>query len=283
MGQDTVGRRTRDISTQPGRRGADARRCRIQTLGRLRIDHDERIELTRTSHRRLLSILLLDPGQRITVDRLIDRFWGASPPRTARAAIHTHISALRSIVPPELITTDGSGYLVDTGDHWHDAIDFDLAARSAVRSVRRGQWAVSLRAADAALALWNGEPFTELADDPFAQAEISRLRELRLAAIEARAESLLALGRPREAVPDLEWAVRRFPLREHVSALLARARQQTGSHAEALRSLRAVERALAELGLEPSPALRSLESQILNHESGVPTLEYVGPERRRTA
>jgi len=72
--------------------------------------------------------------------------------------------------------------------------------------------------------------------------------------------------------------VRQFPLREGFSTLLARARQQTGSHADALRSLRETERALADLGLEPSPALRALEQQILTHAA-----DTDGHQRLRSA
>ena len=46
-----------------------------------------------------------------------------------------------------------------------------------------------------ALALWRGPPLADLAFEPFAQAEIARLEEQRLAALEARVEADLAAGR----------------------------------------------------------------------------------------
>ena len=46
-----------------------------------------------------------------------------------------------------------------------------------------------------ALALWRGPPLADLAFEPFAQAEIARLEEQHLAALEARVEADLNLGR----------------------------------------------------------------------------------------
>jgi len=257
-------------------------RCRVHTIGQLRIVDDAAITFSRPAQRRILSILLLHAGERVTFDRLIGRCWPCSPPRTARATIQTQVSSMRQLLPPGLLTTDGDGYRIDTTGVWHDVTAFESACAAAVRQARAGAWHAALRSSNRAASHWTGEPWIELLDDDFAQPAVARLRELRVAAIEVHAESLLALDRALEAVPDLEWATREFPLRERLSSLLAQARQQTGSHAEALRSLHQLERALADAGLEPSPALRILEQQILHHD-GVETPPYVSPERRRSA
>lgn len=238
---------------------------RFEVLGALAIRGSNMTPLTRTSRRRLLSILLLNIERRLTTDHLIERFWAARPPATAKAALHTHVSALRQRLPDRSIITEGDGYRLELGSAQLDSSEFTGLVRRATSSARGRRWRPALEAAEEAIVLWRGEPFEELADDEFAQPEIRRLNELWVGALETRAEALIRLGRPGEALPDLEWTVRQFPLRESFSALLARARQQTGSHADALRSLRQTERALADLGLEPSPALRTLEQQILTH------------------
>jgi len=238
---------------------------RFEVLGGVAIRGLRATPLTRASHRRLLSILLLDVERRLTTDHLIERFWADHPPTTAKAALHTHISALRQRLPAHSIITEGDGYRLELGSTQLDSCEFSDLVRGATGLANGCNWQQALRASEAAIVLWRGEPFEELADDEFAQPEIRRLNELRTAALETRAEALLCLGRAGEALPDLEWTVREFPLRERFSTLLARARQQTGSHADALRSLRETERALADLGLEPSPALRALEQQILTH------------------
>jgi len=55
-----------------------------------------------------------------------------------------------------------------------------------------------------ALALWRGRALSDVADLDFARPEITRLEELRLAAVEARIEADLALGRHSELVGELE-------------------------------------------------------------------------------
>ena len=238
---------------------------RFEVLGTVTVRKADPAPLMRASHRRLLAIMLLDAERRLTTGNLIDRFWRTHPPATAKATIHTHMSALRRQLPVGTIMTEGDGYRLALDTAVLDSNEFTELLRLATAHARRHDWQAALDAADAAIGLWHGDPFGELADDHFAVAQIARLNEMRALAFEARAESLLQLGRPNEALPDLEWTVCEFPLRETFSRLLARARQQTGSHAEALRALRRIEAALADLGLEPSPALRALEQQILTH------------------
>src|SRR4029077_9051811 len=47
---------------------------------------------------------------------------------------------------------------------------------------------------DRAMTLWRGPPLADFRYEPFAQAEIARLEELRLACLEERNEAELALG-----------------------------------------------------------------------------------------
>jgi hypothetical protein len=55
-------------------------------VGPLQVRGGNGVELRRLSHRRLLSILLLDAGRRQTTDVLIERFWGDDPPEQPKAA-----------------------------------------------------------------------------------------------------------------------------------------------------------------------------------------------------
>ena len=64
---------------------------------------------------------------------------------------------------------------------------------------------------DAALGLWRGEPLADLAYEPFAQGEIARLEEARLAAVEDRIEADLMLGHDRDVVGELEALVAAAP------------------------------------------------------------------------
>ena len=108
-----------------------------------------------------------------------------------------------------------------------------------------------------ALALWRGPPLGDLAFEHFAQAEIARLEELRLAALEQRIDADLASGRHAEVVGEIEALVGRHPLRERLRAHLMLALYRSGRQAEALEAYRSGRLELSEqLGLEPTEELR---------------------------
>ena len=95
-----------------------------------------------------------------------------------------------------------------------------------------------------ALGLWRGRALADFAYEPFAQAEIARLEELRLGALEARVDADLAPGRHAELVGELEALVAEQPLRERTRAQLMLALYRAGRQAEALAAYREA-RALA--------------------------------------
>jgi YVTN family beta-propeller protein len=133
-----------------------------------------------------------------------------------------------------------------------------------------------------ALALFRGEPLSDFAYEPFAQAEIARLEELRLGVLEERIEHDLERARHAQVVGELESLVREHPLRERFSGQLMLALYRSGRQAEALEVYqRARRRSVDELGIEPGPALRELERKILNQEAslGPPPGEAPAPHR----
>src|SRR5262249_23600283 len=77
----------------------------------------------------------------------------------------------------------------------------------------------------------------------------------------------LTLGRHAELVAELEHLAAAHPMREHLRAQLMLALSRSGRQTEALRSYAAARNVLAEqVGLEPSPELRALETAILRHD-----------------
>jgi predicted ATPase/DNA-binding SARP family transcriptional activator len=244
---------------------------RVEVLGPLRLDDGEEIALERASHRRLLAILVLHADRSVTTDVLIDRFWPEGAPPTARAALQTHVSALRRRLRADFIRTERGGYRLDLREHELDAREFCEHAERARWSAAARDWEAALESLGHALALCRGQPYAELYDDEFARAEIARLEELHVALLELRAEGLLALGRELEAVPDLERLVVEHPFRERLWEHLMTARYRQGRHAEALAAYREAWLAFAEIGLEPSDALRRLEQRILRHDARLTT------------
>ena len=110
-----------------------------------------------------------------------------------------------------------------------------------------------------ALELWRGAPLADFAFETFAQADIARLQELRLSAVESRVAADLALGRHADVTGELEALVAEHPLREELRAQLMLTLYRCGRQAEALEAYRAGRAALVgELGIEPGRPLREL-------------------------
>ncbi|MFO7571982.1 MAG: BTAD domain-containing putative transcriptional regulator [Gaiellaceae bacterium] len=262
---------------------------RVEVLGPLRVTGPEEAVPERASHRRLLSILALYANHTVETDTLIERNWNGAPPAGAKATLHVHVSALRRLLPERLIVTEPRGYRLDLSGHVRDADELTALADEASRAAAESDWPSALDACSAALALWRGTPYAALEDDDFARAEIARLEELRLMLLELRAEALMAIGRERDALPELERLVVEHPLRERLWELLMTARYRSGRHAEALEAYREAYAALAEIGLEPSAGLRELERRILvqderlggspRHNLPVELTGFVGRER----
>jgi hypothetical protein len=114
------------------------------------------------------------------------------------------------------------------------------------------------------LELWRGPPLADYADEPWAAPEIARLNELRRVANERLLAARLDLGDSALLVPQLEAMVGEAPLREERWRLLVLALYRAQRQADALSALRQARATLAdELGVDPGPALRKLEADVL--------------------
>ena len=117
--------------------------------------------------------------------------WGERRRRRAVKTVQVHVSRLRKALgDPEAIVTTPAGYRLRVRPGELDAERFARAGGAgAARARRRASPSRPRRVLREALALWRGPPLAELAFEPFAQAEIARLEEQRLAALEARVEA----------------------------------------------------------------------------------------------
>ena len=150
------------------------------------------------------------------------------------------------------IVTHGRGYELQlTNEESVDAVRFERLIGTRPRD---------------ALALWRGEALADLADEPFAAAEIRRLEELRLRAIELAIDSDLAAGRHAEVVAELDALVVQEPLRERLRAQRMLALYRSGRQADALEAYRDARETLVDLGIEPSDELHALHQAILEHD-----------------
>ncbi|MET7967689.1 BTAD domain-containing putative transcriptional regulator [Micromonospora sp. NPDC005305] len=221
--------------------------------------------------RAVLARLLVARGRVVPVDRLVGDLW-AEPPEGAVGAVRTFVADLRRALEPDrpprqparLLVTAPPGYALAAAPGAVDAGRFETATGAAGELLAAGRAGPALAALDGALALWRGPAYAEFAADPWARAEIDRLDELRMLAVERRAEALLALGRAAEAVGDLRAQAAAQPLREETWRLLATALYRAGRQGDALAALREARAVLVrELGVDPGPRLRRLEADVL--------------------
>jgi DNA-binding SARP family transcriptional activator len=231
------------------------------------IERDRSLALGGAKQRSLLAVLLLHANELVSADRLIDELWAEAPPATAAKSVQVYVSRLRKELGEGRLETRAPGYLLRVDSAEHDLARFrQLTAEAA--GADADDAAEKLRQA---LALWRGPALADLAYEPFAQAEITRLEELRWAALEQRVDADLACGRHAELVGELEALVAEHPLRERLRAQLMLALYRSARQAEALDAYRAARRELSEeLGLEPSDELKRLEQAILRQD---PALE----------
>ncbi|MFG1688945.1 BTAD domain-containing putative transcriptional regulator [Nonomuraea sp. NPDC049269] len=227
------------------------------------------IALKGPRHRAVLARLIVARRRVVPVSRLVEDLW-LDPPPGAVGAVRTFVAALRRALEPErpprtaarLLVTEGPGYALRAEPDAVDAWRFEQAVAATLPPEG------VLARLEEALGWWRGPAYAEFAEEDWARAERSRLAELRLQAVERRAEARLALGLAAEAVPDLDAHVAEHPWRENAWRLLALALYRTGRQGDALAVLRRARTLLVEqLGVDPGPALRGLESDIL-HQSG---------------
>jgi DNA-binding SARP family transcriptional activator len=239
----------------------------FRILGPLEVEGDRGpIVLGGQQQRSLLTVLLLEAGRVVPTDRLVDLLWGEAAPRTATTSLQNAISRLRRELGAELLETRSPGYLLRVDPDQVDAHRFERQLRDA----RRAEPEERRELLQSALELWRGPALAEFAFEQFAQSEIRRLEELRLIALGERIEADLELGRHGDVVGELEALVGEHPLRETFCRQLMLALYRSGRQAEALDAYQAARaRFVEELGIEPGPELKRLQSEILRHEAGI--------------
>jgi DNA-binding SARP family transcriptional activator len=236
----------------------------FRLLGPLEVlEHDRSLALGGGRQRALFAVLLLHANQVVSTDRLGDALWGQTPPLRAAKSIQVYVSRLRKDLGEDRLVTRAPGYVLVL-----DRSELDLGRfEQLVAEAGRADPKSAARKLRQALGLWRGPALSDLAYEPFVQSEISRLEELRWAALEKRIDAELATGRHAELVGELEALVAEHPLRERLRCQLMLALYRSARQAEALEVYRAARRELSEeFGLEPTAELKRLEQSILRQD-----------------
>ncbi|MGW3037944.1 BTAD domain-containing putative transcriptional regulator [Streptomyces sp. NPDC001178] len=257
----------------PGPEPRGAAGLRVRVLGGLTVTRGGRaLSLGGPRPRALFVLLVLARGAVVTCDRLVDAMWGEEPPPSAVGALQAYVSRLRRELEParttgtrsSVLVREGSGYAIRLAPDEVDAWRFEALLEQAGRPEPSAPEKAGLLTE--ALALWAGPAFEGFEDAPWARAEAARLAELREVVRERLLAARLECGDLGEVLDEAEDLVAEQPLREERWSLLALACYRARGRAEALAVLRRARRTLADrLGIDPGPALRGVEAEVLSH------------------
>ncbi|MBV9838943.1 MAG: winged helix-turn-helix domain-containing protein, partial [Solirubrobacterales bacterium] len=252
----------------------------FRVLGSLEaVEQDRSLPLGSPKQRALLAVLLMHRREPVSSDRLVDALWGEQAPPTAIKIVQGYVSNLRKALGDGLLVTRGRGYLLQIEPEQTDLDRFELLAAQGRRALHDGDAGGAAARLREALDLWRGPPFADFAYESFAQAEITRLEESRLAAVGDLIDVELVLGAHARLVGELEALVHEHPSRERFVGQLMLAHYRSGRQGEALEAYRNARRELLdELGLEPGRELQELQRAILAQD---PALQPLAPDKRR--
>ncbi|GAA3183404.1 ABC transporter substrate-binding protein [Nonomuraea roseoviolacea] len=248
----------------------------IRVLGPIEIRWgDTSSRLTAPKECALLAALLASPNEPVPTARLIDALWPGDPPPSASHNLRLYVTRLRRrLGDGDRVARLERGYALAVRPEEVDALRFERALDRARAGGGPADAAGVAALYREALEPWRGSAFEGADLGGGAGRDYAvRLDELRAAAIEEWVDVELDLGRHRALIGELRALTAAHPLRERLHAQLMLALYRSGRQAEALDAYQAARRVIvAELGLEPGPELRGLESAIL---AGDPALDHV--------
>src|ERR1700694_4318926 len=264
----------------------------FRILGPLEVwEAGQAVALSGAKPRALLAILLMHPNRVVATDRLIDLLWGETPSETVSNTLQVCVSKLRRNLEPghvhgtphQVVIGQAPGYLIRIDPEQLDLPKFERLVGDARQSVAAGDPEAAAASLRAALGLWRGPAFANLANESFTIAEANRLGEMRLRALEDRIDAELVLGRHADLVGELELLVAEHPLRERLRGQLMLALYRSGRRAEATDMFyRAREVLVEEAGIEPGQDLQKLLKAILSQDPSLDLPPRVGSSSPRT-
>jgi len=222
-------------------------------------DGSDVLPLGGPKQRAVIAMLVSRAGLPLSADAIALAVYGDDIPERARRSVQTFVSTLRSLVG-DLIVREGDGWSLEVDRSALDVCRFedmyasasDLSADTAAEVLRE------------ALSMWRGEPYADVEAHGELDAEIARLAELRISALQARIDADLALGRTGDLIGEIESLLIEFPYQEGFRGQHMLALYRAGRQSEALRSFQEIRTLLIdELGVDPTRELQALEQHIL--------------------
>ncbi|MFD8985720.1 BTAD domain-containing putative transcriptional regulator [Streptomyces sp. NPDC059564] len=218
----------------------------------------------------VLAALLLSEGRVVSDARLSALLWGWDPPATASAQIYTYMSRLRKHLGTEIeIVRRQPGYVLRAPGAWIDLTEFDRLDRLGREALAERRFEEAGALLREALELWRGTALAN-ATEQLIEAELPRLEEARMIALESRIEADLAVGRHEQVTAELTGLVAEHPVRERLRAQLMTALYRCGRQADALHTYYEGRAVLADqLGVDPGEALGSTYQAVLGGGLGL--------------
>jgi predicted ATPase/DNA-binding SARP family transcriptional activator len=233
---------------------------------------DQRVELAGPRQLGLFALLALNANRAVSSDVIVEKLWG-SDRGGANKSLQMTVARIRKALTAAgadaeaTLRTVGHGYLLAVTVDQLDSERFASLTAAGQNALQVADPEHAQKLLSDALALWRGPPLPEVGFDDFAQAEIRRLEELRLHAIEIHADAVLLLGRHAELVGELNGLVIQNPGRERLAGQLMLALYRCGRQGDALDVYQRVRvHLLDEVGLTPGPALQRLQQHVLDQD-----------------
>lgn len=256
--------------------------ARFTLLGPVGAEIGDQLVRLPPKERIVLATLLLRAGKVVPGEALAQALWDAAPPASARNTIQGHVKRLRRLLEPESarIVTVAPGYLIEVSPDELDLCRFTELRSRADAAVRAGSWENAGRLLREALALWQGEPLSDVPSAYLRRTEVQRLSESRFEALEARLDVDLRAGRHDAVIMELRGLVGEHPFRERLRERLMLALYRGQRQSEALAAYADARRTLrTELGIDPNPELQRLHEQILAADPALETPYRQPPAR----
>ncbi|MCE6999017.1 AAA family ATPase [Saccharothrix sp. S26] len=237
---------------------------------------DELVDLGGTRQRAALGLLLLNRNRVVASSQMVDSLWPRDKvPLSARKIVQNSVWRLR-----RALSTNGSdsavllsqppGYMLRVGPGQTDVQDFHHKVEAGRAKFAEGDLAAASELLRQALELWRGPALADLVESGIHWPELTPVQNARLDALEDYFEVELCRGHHQQILADLQRTVATEPLRERLCGQLMLALYRSGRQTDALNAYYTVRTTLVEkVGLEPSPALRSLQQAILTHDPGL--------------
>src|SRR3954447_23507809 len=242
--------------------------------------------------RAVFTLLALNAGRVVSLDRLIQELWSDEPPARSTLTLQSYVSRLRRVLGhaatngdagPQILTRP-PGWILTVDPSDVDAMQFAGLVDEARRLLGDGPAADASRAMErlqTALGLWHGDALADLEAVSFAREEAVRLGEIRLSATELLLEARLAQGEPGSVAEEARRFVVTNPFRERAWCALMLGLYRSGRQSEAIAAAAELRGVLAdELGVDLSPDVQNLEQLILRQD---PSLRGVGNGNAWTA